>query len=90
MMNDQQIKGQNRLYRIVALYGLRSAIRRGHLHRREAAMLESRMGLGGLKAETLDQIAEEYDVSAERVRQITDRGLKRMMNAEDIEKEDVA
>lgn len=87
-MNDQQLKSQNRLYRIAAAYGLRAAVRHGHLRTREADMLEARMGLGGQEPSTLDRLADDYDVSVERVRQITERGLKRMMNAEKIDIEE--
>ena len=90
-MNAQQFNGQLRLYRIVGAYAIRMAKREGHLRGRETSMLELRMGLHDPQGTpwSLDAIAEAEDVSAERVRQITDKGLRRMMNALDIQESDI-
>jgi RNA polymerase primary sigma factor len=45
---------------------------------REAEIIKSFYGLGDYKPMTLDEIAEMYDMSKERVRQIKEKSLRRM------------
>jgi DNA-directed RNA polymerase sigma subunit (sigma70/sigma32) len=45
---------------------------------REKFVLKRRFGLGGKKPETLDEIAESYGVTRERIRQIQLAGMRRL------------
>ncbi|MFZ1702780.1 MAG: RNA polymerase sigma factor RpoD/SigA [Saprospiraceae bacterium] len=45
---------------------------------REGEIIKSFYGLGGIKAMSLEEIADMYDMSKERVRQIKEKSLRRM------------
>ena len=83
-MNAQQIQGQNKLFEALARYGLAMAERAGHLKGRESEILRLRMGLQDGENPgpwSLDAIAEKEEISAERVNQLSRRGLKRLSTA---------
>ena len=48
---------------------------------RERAVLRLRFGLDGSRSRTLDQVASEFGVTRERVRQIEARALRRLRHA---------
>lgn len=47
---------------------------------REAEILKYYFGLGGIRAHTLDEIAEVMGLTRERVRQIREKGIKKLRN----------
>ena len=50
------------------------------LNRREKEVIIARFGLGGNRAKTLDEIAAEYKLTKERIRQIEQSALHKMRN----------
>ncbi len=51
------------------------------LNPREANIIRCYYGLGGLNALTLEEIGEKFDLTRERVRQIKEKGLRRLKRA---------
>jgi DNA-directed RNA polymerase sigma subunit (sigma70/sigma32) len=52
----------------------------GRLDKRARDVLSRRFGINGYRQETLDAIAESWDISRERVRQIQSTALKAIRN----------
>ncbi len=50
------------------------------LSERENAVIKAYFGLTGEAPLTLDEIAEKYDLTRERVRQIKEKGIRRLRN----------
>jgi len=48
------------------------------LGRREREVIEARFGFGGSEPQTLEEVAREFGVTRERIRQIEMRGLRRL------------
>lgn len=54
-----------------------------HLSAREIDVLSRRLGLWGLRKETLDEIGTHYDVTRERIRQVENQAMKTLIRAAD-------
>ena len=54
-----------------------------HLDARERDILKYRYGLGGVEAETLEQVGERFSITRERVRQIQNSAVKKLRSMMD-------
>lgn len=51
------------------------------LTRREAEVIRLYYGLNGRHSHTLEEIGEEFNITRERIRQIKEKGIKRLKHA---------
>ena len=63
---------------------LRKAIAQSSLKPREKEIIALRFGLGGRRVHQLKELAEHYDVSPERIRQLERQALRKLANDSDI------
>jgi RNA polymerase sigma factor (sigma-70 family) len=80
--NPSEISVEDEVIAAVEIGELKRFLK-GHLTDREIDVLTRRLGLFGRRGETLDQIGVHYNVTRERIRQIENQAMKKLVESDE-------